>query len=262
MDAVVEKALAVLAGRPSALITDVDGTLSRIVANPQDAVVDEVISRALEELLRHLDLVAVVTGREETVARRMVAVEGLTYVGSYGMDPSVPVRLIDSDLSAAREEILPFLSRLPCVTLEIKEVSFSLHYRNCENPSEVRARLLSVVEPVALSAGARIMEGKQVVEVVPEGLPNKASAFARLLETHAVNGAVFLGDDLADAVVFREIRRRRDQRGLPGLGIAVLDPETHPSVRDAADLALQGVDEVELFLSRLAARLVTEGAER
>jgi trehalose 6-phosphate phosphatase len=261
VDAVVEQALAVLAARPSALVTDVDGTLSRIVPNPQDAEVDEVISRALEELLMRLDLVAVVTGREESVARRMVGVEGLTYVGSYGMDASVAVRLIDSDLSSAREAVLPFLTRVPCVTLELKDVSFSLHYRNCDNPGEVRVRLLSLVEPIALSFGARVMEGKQVVEVVPEGLPTKASAMAHLLDTNDLRGAIFMGDDLADTVVFQEISRRRSENGLRGLSIAVLDEETDPVVRDAADTALQGVGEVELFLARLAARLAAQGVE-
>ena len=82
--------MAVLDQRPSALITDVDGTLSHIVPKPQDAVVSIEIKESLRRLLPRLDLVAVVTGRENEVARRMVGVEGLTYIGSYAIDPSAP----------------------------------------------------------------------------------------------------------------------------------------------------------------------------
>jgi trehalose 6-phosphate phosphatase len=99
------------------------------------------------------------------------------------------------------------------------------------------------------------MEGKQVVEVAPGTLPDKAASLQYLLKEHEVRGVVFVGDDLADAVAFQAITRRRESSGVPGLSIAVVDEETPPEVRDSADLAVEGVADVERFLNLLADRL-------
>lgn len=255
VDDAVQRAIEVLACRPSALVSDVDGTLSRIVANPPDAVVNESVKTELRRLLPLLDLIGVVTGRETDVARRMVGVEGLTYIGTYALQPGVLGPEAEGQVAAVREAVLPYMARLPCVTLEDKDVSFALHYRNCSDPAGVRARLVSVVEPIVVQSGAKMVEGKQVIEVVPRDLPDKGTAFARLLADRRIDGAVFIGDDLGDTAAFREVRRRRSNGRHPGLAIAVVDAETPPAVRESADLALDGVDEVEAFLKRLAMRL-------
>jgi len=81
----VEAAADVLAFAPAALVTDVDGTLSRIVARPEFATVEEPIKDSLRVLIERVSLVAVVTGREEEVARSMVGVPELVYVGNYAL---------------------------------------------------------------------------------------------------------------------------------------------------------------------------------
>lgn len=250
---VVEAALAVLASRPSVLVTDVDGTLSRIVARPQDAAVTENARHSLRRLVTALDRIAVITGREEPVARRMVAVEGLTYIGSYAID--APGSISFASVEPALVVAEPQLVDLPCVELERKEVSFALHYRNCSEPEATRARLLDLLTPLAAATGTRLMEGKQVIEVAPSALPDKGTALARLLTENRLQGAVFVGDDLADAEAFRVISGRRELLGTPGLCVAVVDDETPFGVRAAADVALDGVSDVERFLEQLANRL-------
>ncbi len=251
----VERACEVLASRPSALISDVDGTLSRIVPNPPDATVSETVRAMLRRLLPHLDLLGVVTGRESDVARRMVGVEGMSYVGSYALQPGALGPEADGQVSSVKQAVLPYLERMPCVKLEHKDVSFALHFRNCDDPPGVRSRLLAVVEPLVASSGAKLVEGKQVIEVVPRELPDKGTAFARLLSERSIDGAIFMGDDLGDTAAFREVRRRRNEDGHPGLAIAVVDAETPAAVREYADLTLDGVDEVEAFLDGLATQL-------
>jgi trehalose 6-phosphate phosphatase len=249
---VVQKACEVLSHRPSALVTDIDGTISHLVANPQDAFVSLEIKESLRRLVRVVDSVAVVTARENSVARRMVGVEGLTYVGSYALNASAAATPRDgADIRAVREAILPFLARMPVVTLELKDVSFALHYRNAPDKTGTRARLISFVEPVALEHGAKIMEGKQVIEVVPADLPDKGTAFGAMVDERDIKGVIFMGDDLSDVAILHEMRRRRKQ-GLQCLGIAVVDEETPMPLRASADMTLNGVDEVEKFLLRLA----------
>ena len=99
---VVDRAVEVLAQRPSALVTDIDGTLSKIVPNPQDAIVEVTVKENLRRLLPLLDAVAVITGREASVARRLVGVEGLTYVASYALDVANSSPAASPEVVAAR----------------------------------------------------------------------------------------------------------------------------------------------------------------
>ena len=257
IDDVVERAAAVLAARPSALVTDVDGTLSRIVPRPEDAYVSKVAREALATLQSRLDLVAVVTGRERDVARRMVGIEDLTYIGSYALSDTVMPEGTLEAMAAAKAAVEPYVAALPGVQLETKDVSFALHYRNSPEPYATRARILALLEPIAAHARAKLLEGKLVVEVAPLELPDKGTAFAALMEDADVRGAVFVGDDLADTAIFREIRRRR-ALGLPGLAVGVIDEETPAAVIETTDMQLDGVAAVEEFLSALAIRMFQE----
>jgi trehalose 6-phosphate phosphatase len=249
----VAAAVEVLGARPSLLVTDVDGTLSRIVPRPQDATVSETARSGLRALVRKLDCVAVITGREEAVARRMVGVEGLVYVGSYALDAAGGLSF--DAVRPALTLVEPQLEDMPCVELERKQVSFALHYRNCVDGQRVSQRLLELLEPVVERTATRLLEGKQVIEVAPQALPDKGTALHQLIDRRRARGVVFVGDDVADASAFRVLVRRRETTKEPGLSIAVVDTETPPVVSDSADLAIHGVADVERFLDLLADRL-------
>jgi trehalose 6-phosphate phosphatase len=249
----VEAALKVFTARPSALVTDVDGTLSRIVSRPEQARVEEAARRSLRRLSELLDMVAVITGREESVARGMVGVDTLTYVGSYALDATRGLTF--DQVAPALTRVEESLAELPCVELERKQVSFALHYRNCVDSERIGAELFELLQPIALDTGTKLLEGKLVLEVAPVALPDKGTALTGLLLENEIRGAVFVGDDLADATAFRELRNRRADGTAPGLCLAVVDDETPQAVRDAADLELRGVDDVERFLDALAQRL-------
>jgi trehalose 6-phosphate phosphatase len=194
-------------------------------------------------------LVAIVTGREESVARSMVGLPELTYVGNYALDTESAEVVEEDDLDAARVLVRTLLAPFPCVEIEEKGVSFALHYRNCIDTT-MRERILTLVTPVAAAAGGKLVEGKQVVEIVPVRLPDKSNAVARLLREREIQGVVYLGDDLGDVPVFEQMSRRRTQ-GLPSLSLAEIDPETHVDVLESADMFLNGVDEVNAFLTAL-----------
>jgi trehalose 6-phosphate phosphatase len=249
----VSAAIEVLAAKPSLLVTDVDGTLSRIVPRPDQATVSEAARAALRNLAHKLGHVAVITGREEAVARRMVGVDGLIYVGSYALDADQGLSF--DAVRPALGLIEPHLAELPCVELELKQVSFALHYRNCLDAARVGPRLLALLQPIAALTATRLLEGKQVIEVAPRALPDKGSALLRLLLALEIRGVVFVGDDLADAEAFRAMANRRRTDALPSLSVAVVDDETPPLVQESADLAVHGVDDVERFLALLAERL-------
>ena len=253
---VVERVLTVLRERPSGLISDIDGTLSRIVERPEEAYVSDRARSALTRLRNRLDLVGVITARPKDVARKRVGVEGLEYVGSYALRSGPSDE--GANLEAARELVPSILARFPGATFEEKGISFALHYRGCEEPERVRGELLELIYPAALASGGKVLEGKRVLEIVPASLPDKGTAFSILTLERGITGAIFLGDDLSDVAVFHEIRRRREQ-GLPGAAIGVKDGETEAAVIAAADLTLAGVDAVEEFLELLADELENGG---
>jgi trehalose 6-phosphate phosphatase len=252
----------VLGHRPAALITDIDGTLSRIVSHPADATVEPGIAESLEKLGGALDLVAVVTGRDEAVARAMVGAEGISYVGNYGLVEGARQGL-DHEMLEAREEAKGLLSAFPCVELETKGTGFSMHYRNCDDPDSVRLGLMDALAPISTKASARLVEGKKVIEMVPGGLPTKRNAVLHLLERAPFKGVVYMGDDLSDVVVFEELNRLRASGELDTLCIAVVDRETDEAVRATADQRVAGVEEVAALLRSLAEGLAqSEGSVR
>jgi trehalose 6-phosphate phosphatase len=253
---VVQRALTVLRERPSGLISDIDGTLSRIAERPDEAYVSDRARSALTRLRNRLDLVGVITARPKDVAQQMVRVEGLEYIGSYALRTGPSDE--GANLTAAREIVPSILMRFPGVNFEEKGISFALHYRGCEEPERVRAGLLELIYPATKTAGGKILEGKRVLEIVPASLPDKGTAFSILMLEHGITGAIFMGDDHSDIAVFQEIHRRR-QQGLPGLGVGVVDEETEGALFATADQTLAGVDAVEEFLERLAGAMENGG---
>jgi trehalose 6-phosphate phosphatase len=257
-DTVLSQCLEALSHRPNALVTDIDGTLSRIVRRPEDASVSAAATNALEALVPKLDVVAVITARDRATARRMVGADGVEYVGNYGLTDEVPIPATEG-VAAARGMVTPLIAGLAGVSLEDKQVAFSVHYRNCEDPEGIRLRLLELMRPVAAATGVRVMEGKRVLEVVPRDLPDKRGAFVRLAEQRGVRGVVYMGDDLSDLGIFVELAARRAKGQLEGVGIVVRDSETDPALIEGADAGIDGVEAVEELLAALAERLPGHG---
>ena len=254
----LDRALEVLAQRPAGLLTDIDGTISAIVSRPEQAVVSPRARRSLKRLVTGVDVLAVITARDAATAKRMVAVDGIEYIGNYGLfrGSTVP----GGALVAARERVRASIAaELPCVSFEEKGVSFALHYRNCDDREQARQRLMQILVAAMDEAGGRVQEGKMVIEVVPAGLPDKSAAVAHLAAREGLQGIVYLGDDLSDVAAFELIRERR-AAGLAGVAIGVADDETAPQVRATTDLTLSGVGEVEELLERLADELGRAGA--
>src|SRR3954464_4819642 len=68
----------------SAILLDVDGTLAPIVRHADDAHVPEVTRTALIEVSKRYGLVGCVSGRRATIARRIVSIGSISYVGNHG----------------------------------------------------------------------------------------------------------------------------------------------------------------------------------
>src|SRR5215207_10047867 len=140
VDAVVSACMEVLRQAPSAMVTDIDGTISAIAPTPAEAMVDPGAKAALALLAERLTVVAVISGRAPQDGVAMVGLPELTYIGNHGLEriargtpwthpvaaaaqPAIATALAEIE-SAARS-----VADVPWLLIENKGVTGTVHYR-------------------------------------------------------------------------------------------------------------------------------------
>src|SRR3954453_7372068 len=81
-----------LTERPAeaAVLCDIDGTLAPIVTRAEEGGGPDTTSRLLGRIARRYRVVACISGRSSTEARRIVGVGGIAYAGSHGAELLLP----------------------------------------------------------------------------------------------------------------------------------------------------------------------------
>jgi trehalose 6-phosphate phosphatase len=220
--------LALLAEAPAetAILLDVDGVLAPIVARPDLAAVPEETKAELRRLVARYRLVACVSGREGTDARRLVGVEGVQVVGNHGLELVARPDEIAREMAAFRDTLT--------WPVEDKGLSLSLHYRGVPDEEAARAELERVAER-ARAAGLVPRWGRKVLEVRPPVEADKGTAVRALLERSGVRRALYAGDDTTDLDAFAALAAA----GLEHVvRVAVVSDEGPRALRDAADLVV------------------------
>ena len=125
----------------SAILTDVDGTISEIAATPEKAVVTPSMKKELSKLKEKFQMVTVISGRSVQNAKAMVGVDGILYVGNHGMeyindgeifiDPEAVKYLADIKKIAEKLKNSE-LSKIKGLMFEDKGICICIHYRKCE----------------------------------------------------------------------------------------------------------------------------------
>ena len=142
----------------SAVLLDVDGVLAPIVQHPDDAHMPETTRRPLIEVAKQYGIVACVSGRRASDARRIVSLGSIAYLGSHGSEilrAGTIAPELDAELQGWTARVRAFaaeafdetLQRLR-VRLEDKEAIAALHWRGV--PDEEGAQ--QAVEDVAARA--------------------------------------------------------------------------------------------------------------
>jgi len=248
----------VLTRRPFGLATDIDGTLSPIVDTPDTAAVTPLCRRYLREIRRRVEVVAAISGRAPKVARRLVGLEDLIYIGNHGLswwqqgreETLAEAAPYETRVRDARKDLAVRLN-LPGLLLEDKGPILALHYRLCADPQAAREAILDALVPWK-KQGMRIREGRLVFELGPPLDIHKGTALARLMETYRLGSVLYLGDDLTDVDAFKVLRRWREEGKVSGAAVAVANPESGPKVMEEADYWVDGVPGVEWLLGAIA----------
>lgn len=204
-------------------------------------------------------LVAAISGRDALTANKMLAIDGILYVGSHGLD-----RWKDGKLEITEEArdyltaIRGVVDRLhndldiPGLIVEDKGVSAGIHYRLSREPRQAREAILRVLDDIPEARGLLVTEGKLVVEVRPPVGVDKGTSLKQLVMEYGLKGVIYLGDDLTDVDAFRSLHALSSQGRCVGLALGVLGQDTPPGIEQEADLLLRGVPEVEELLQRVA----------
>ena len=269
VDAVVTACMEVLRQAPSAVVTDIDGTISAIAPTPAEAMVDPGAKAALALLGERLAAVAVVSGRAPQDGAAMVGLPELTYVGNHGLEriargtpwthpvaaaaqPAIAAALAEIE-SAARTT-----ADVPWLLVENKGVTGTIHYRLAPDQNAAAALLEPLARAAAIRHGLRLTLGRMIFEVRPALAVNKGTAIRDLAQDLGLRGIVFFGDDFTDVDAFRALRELREAAEAATLRVGVLGPETSPAVLAEIDVSVNGVAACAATLLALAARLVEE----
>jgi len=236
------------------LVTDVDGTVSPIVDDPDAARVTSDNLNLLKQLQRYLPLVAVISGRAaEDVAHR-VDIPGLVYVGNHGMET-----WMDGKVNVS-EKVDPYLESLRLASPEIKAkmvrgmrfedkgATLSVHYRQTDAPEVVGAELTPTMQAIADRHGLVLTHGRLVFEFRPPINVDKGTAFHELVSAYRLEAAFFIGDDVTDVGAFQAARELRRSGLCQGYGLGVKSQGTPSVVLEEADFFVEEVAGVALFL--------------
>lgn len=261
----LDDALAPLLADPgrAAVLLDIDGTLAPIVRHADDAHVPEPTRAPLIAIAKRYGLVACVSGRQAAIARRIVSLGSITYVGNHGTEilrggqtnPEV-----DPEAASWGQRVRTFaeeqlrgeeLHRLR-VRGEDKEIIYAFHWRGAPDEAAAEAAARGLAER-AEEAGLHTHWGRKVLEVRPPIELHKGKGIEHLLEGADVDVALYAGDDRTDLDAFSALRAAVAAGALrEAICVGVRSDETPAELEEAADVLVDGPVGVRTILEQLA----------
>lgn len=195
------------AKKPFLLALDFDGTLAPITMVPDKARIPGPSLTALD-LIKQKIPVALLSGRGRPNLIKLLSFRPDYAVGNHGLEGGVGNSALRKLAVETIKTWAPILLReLPDeVWLENKRYSLAAHYRTSRRKAWARQRILNAA--ATLKPRARLVDGKDVINIIPWKNPNKANALEYLMRKESMKHAIFLGDDHNDRDVFKMSRKR------------------------------------------------------
>lgn len=252
----------------AAVLLDIDGTLAPIVRHAADAHVPEATRTLLIEISKRYRLVGCVSGRRAAIARQIVAIGSIAYIGNHGgelLRPGATRPELDPDLTAWSERVREFARRAYTPELqrarvrsEDKEAIAAFHWRGAPDEHAAAALVRDIAEH-AEREGFAAHWGRKVLEVRPPIRLDKGIGVSALLTGGEArnNGspiarAVYVGDDTTDIDAFLALRALVDAGTLAlAVCVAVGSEETPPELLEQADMTIDGQSGVRGLLEAL-----------
>jgi trehalose 6-phosphate phosphatase len=238
----------------SAILTDFDGTLSPIVAEPDEAEALPAAAGVLARLARHFSAVAVVSGRPVAFLAQRLAAAGpsVRLFGVYGLESMEGGRIVVAPeaepwVAPAAAVVAAARRQAPAgVGVEAKGAALAIHWRRAPEAGEWAREF---AEGWARRTGLVLQPGRQALELRPPVAIDKGQVVERV--ARGCTAACFAGDDAGDLPAFAALDRLA-QTGIQVVRVAVADEESPPALVAAADMIVDGPVEAVTVLDRLA----------
>jgi trehalose-phosphatase len=270
--AAVEAAASHLDRRPLLVVSDFDGTLSRIVDDPWGAQILPLGRRALRALASLPDVhVVVLSGRSAPDVAARVRVGNVTYLGNHGMERGfVPRRgrpdSLGTTVDGASHEAIHMAERLadelprvvhePWLIVERKPPAVAFHFRTAPDIAAASAQVRAAVDAADPEGVLERFAGRRVLELRPFGAVAKGEALTALVDELRPASVFLLGDDVSDAMAFRALRDLRAAGKADGVAVAIqARAEVPVEVLESADIVLASPADATRFLSAIYRKL-------
>lgn len=227
-----------LTSRKCVVAFDFDGTLAPIVAERELARMRPRTSALLKRLCLAYPC-AIISGRSlEDTRGHLQGIDVPVIYGSHGLEPGPHLHEYEQLMQQLRKEILPCLADCHGCDIEDKRYSLALHYRRAANRPQAHRLIREAL--IKLHYPLRIVEGKCVVNIVPQDAPHKGDALVAVQSRFEAQDVLYVGDDVTDEDAFRCAAARR------WIGVRVGTSE-----RTHAAYYLRRQREIDLLLARL-----------
>jgi trehalose 6-phosphate phosphatase len=239
------------------LFLDYDGTLVPLAETPARALITSKTEKLLKKLSRLPKFrLAIISGRSLRDVKKMVDIDGITYVGNHGLEIEGPGIKFKSAvppgyktiLAHIKNELARNLSSFNGAFVEDKGLTLSIHYRLVGRTQLRRLKNLFHETTFSYVIGnkIRISPGKEVLEIRPPIEWDKGRVVLWLLKRWKLLlkdkkiVSFYIGDDVTDEDAFEAL-------GDAGITIFV-----GKSKRSYAKYYLKDTDEVKKFLVQIA----------
>lgn len=234
---------------------DFDGTLSRVVPDPDAARPLPGVPEVLEGLSTTYAEVAIISGRRAIDLRQRVGISSPRYVGLYGAEELSDGTLRQPDeaqswrssaqrLADQATELIYHEGLVGC-EVELKDLAVSVHYRKATPPVPPEI-LLDWVKAETQRVGFHFGIGRMVIELRPVGI-SKAGSLERLFLRLQLSHAFVAGDDTADVEAMA-----RAKEIVPGqlLRVGMRSVEEPEGLIEHSDLQIESGEQLVELLSR------------
>jgi trehalose 6-phosphate phosphatase len=183
---------------------DFDGTLSKIVRNPEDATIAPLTKSMVSDLGKKRK-VAVISGRGLADLKKKMSPTKAELVGNHGLEGVKGGERRNKKfhklcLSWRRQIEKSLPENGSGIEIEDKSYSLAIHFRKSRHKKIQKEKILACVSK--LKPQPRIIPGKDVVNVVPIGAPHKGMALLEIIRKNKAESAFYIGDDDTDEDIF------------------------------------------------------------
>lgn len=200
------------------VLLDYDGTIVPITSLPSRAVLPDKI----RNILRHIAQIptvslGIVSGRSLSDIKKLVGISGIIYAGVHGLEWEISGKaktfnvLVPEFFEKIKKDFTEIRETYEGMFVEDKKYSLSVHYRLLPSilKREFMAAAKKILAPYVDTKTIRLHGGKKVIEIKPISNRNKGTFVQSLIHNRNKSGnslgVVYIGDDVTDEDVFRQL---------------------------------------------------------